>query len=121
MTAPHDRDNWMRGPGSPCPPVPEGTRKFDLVLLGPPGVGKGTQATLLSPRLGACHLSTGDMFRVAHTLPFCQRSPALSQALDATQHGHLVPDTLVVKLVTERAECLRNTTSCGEYQSCAGK
>ena len=35
------------------------------MLLGAPGVGKGTQAELLSQRLDACHLSTGDVFRAA--------------------------------------------------------
>ena len=36
---------------------------FRLVLLGPPGVGKGTQAELLCKALGTCHVSTGDVFR----------------------------------------------------------
>jgi adenylate kinase len=74
-------------------------------LLGPPGVGKGTQAQLLSRALGACHLSTGDLFRAAQ----CQSgpSPALQSALAAMRRGELVPDDLVVAMVRERAGCLR--------------
>jgi adenylate kinase len=77
------------------------------VLLGPPGVGKGTQAAMLSSRLGACHLSTGDIFRAARSLPACDRSPALNQAIEAMQRGLLVSDETVVDLVRERVECLR--------------
>ena len=80
---------------------------FRLVLLGPPGVGKGTQAELLCKALGTCHLSTGDVFRAAQ----CQteHSPALKAALDAMRRGELVSDGLVVSMVSERSGCL----SCG--------
>ena len=44
-------------------------------LLGAPGVGKGTQAELLHERLGACHLSTGDVFRAAKCLPDGRTKP----------------------------------------------
>jgi adenylate kinase len=78
---------------------------YRLILLGPPGVGKGTQAQLLYEALGSCHLSTGDLFRAAQ----CQfgPSPALKSALAAMWRGELVPDTLVVSMVRERAGCLR--------------
>jgi adenylate kinase len=68
-------------------------------------VGKGTQAELLCKTLGACHLSTGDIFRAAQ----CQTepSPALKAALEAMRRGDLVPDDVVVALVRERAGCLR--------------
>jgi adenylate kinase len=78
-----------------------------LILLGPPGVGKGTQASLLSSRLGPCHLSTGDIFRGARATPACERSPALNAAVEAMQRGELVSDDTVVSLVRERVECLR--------------
>ena len=78
-----------------------------LVLLGAPGVGKGTQAELLSERLGACHLSTGDIFRAAKTLDECERTPTMGHALDFMRRGDLVPDEIVLGLVAERAGCLR--------------
>jgi adenylate kinase len=75
-----------------------------MVLLGPPGVGKGTQAKLLCARLRACHLSTGDLFRAAK----CEgaSSPALKKALSAMQRGELVSDELVIAMVRERFSCL---------------
>jgi adenylate kinase len=83
-------------------------RPYRLILLGPPAVGKGTQAALLSQALGPCHLSTGDLFRGAQ----CQAelggpSPALQTALEAMRRGELVPDAVVVSMVRERARCLR--------------
>jgi adenylate kinase len=102
-----DRTAWFKGGGFPrCEPS-ESPRQgaYRLILLGPPGVGKGTQAQLLSRTLGACHLSTGDLFRAAG----CQLepSPALRSALEAMWRGELVPDDLVVSMVRERAGCLR--------------
>jgi adenylate kinase len=102
-----DRTAWFEGGGFPqCEPE-EASREGPcrLVLIGPPGVGKGTQAQLLSRALGACHLSTGDLFRAAQ----CQLepSPALRSALEAMRRGELVPDDLVVSMVRERAGCLR--------------
>jgi adenylate kinase len=78
-----------------------------LVLLGAPGVGKGTQAELLCEGLGTCHLSTGDIFRAAKTLESCDRSPALESALGYMRRGDLVPDSIVLDMVQERFRCLR--------------
>ena len=102
-----DRTAWFKGGGFlQC--EPEETPRsgpYRLILLGPPGVGKGTQAQMLSDALGACHLSTGDLFRAA----MCQTepSPALRSALNAMRRGELVSDDLVVTMVRERAGCLR--------------
>jgi adenylate kinase len=78
---------------------------YRMVLLGPPGVGKGTQAELLCRAVGSCHLSTGDLLRAARAVP--NPSPALRVALEAMGRGELVPDEVIVALVRERAGCLR--------------
>jgi adenylate kinase len=76
-------------------------------LLGAPGVGKGTQADLLHQLSGACHLSTGDIFRGAKNVPALERSPAMNNALAHMVRGELVPDQTVLAVVRERVECLR--------------
>src|SRR5262245_56015589 len=83
-----DRAAWFRGEGAECPPVMARDRPTRLVLLGPPGVGKGTQAELLCEALGTCHLSTGDVFRAARCND--DPSPALRDALEAMGRGDLV-------------------------------
>ena len=78
-----------------------------LILLGAPGVGKGTQADLLRQRLRACHLSTGDVFRAASKQNGCDLSPAMKAALEYMRRGDLVPDATVWDMVRERSACLR--------------
>ncbi len=101
------RAAWLQGPPAECsvPPENDATR-WRLVLLGAPGVGKGTQADLLHERLHACHLSTGDVFRAA-TRSGCDPSPAMISALEYMRRGDLVPDETVWQMVRERAGCLR--------------
>ncbi len=70
-------------------------------------MGKGTQAELLSGKLGACHLSTGDIFRASKCLDACERTPTMTRALEYMVRGDLVPDEIVLGLVAERAGCLR--------------
>ena len=108
MNAKNDRAAWLKGPASSCNIPPQiQTRPRHFVLLGAPGVGKGTQAELLSARLGACQLSTGDIFRAAKSIAACERSPALNLALDAMRKGELVTDETVLAMVKERTVCLR--------------
>ncbi len=103
-----DRTAWIKGIKTTCSAAPPRQgRAYRLVLLGAPGVGKGTQAELLSDRLGACQLSTGDIFRAAKSLTPAERTPALEAALEYMRRGDLVPDTTVIDLVRERAHCLR--------------
>jgi adenylate kinase len=90
-----------------CPPPSPAARPLRVVLLGAPGVGKGTQAELLASRRGACQLSTGDLFRAAKVAEPCARTPALNHALELMARGELVPDATVVDLVRERVACLR--------------
>ncbi len=77
-----------------------------MVLLGAPGVGKGTQAELLNRHLSACHLSTGDVFRNSGSRPECDQSPAIREAMGYMRRGELVPDTIVWAIVRERRTCL---------------
>jgi adenylate kinase len=102
-----DRRAWLQGLGAECAQAAEVEQPWRLILLGAPGVGKGTQADLLHSRLGACHLSTGDVFRAAATRTDCALSPAMQQALDYMRRGELVPDATVWEMVRERRSCLR--------------
>src|SRR5581483_6048423 len=108
MQLTRDRKAWLEGPGAACNSRPEhNPRPRRLVLLGAPGVGKGTQAEMLCAKLGACHLSTGDIFRAAKAIGACERSPALAAALQYMRRGELVPDETVLALVSERVNCLK--------------
>ena len=80
-----------------------------LVLLGAPGVGKGTQGELLAERLGARHVSTGDMFRAAKTLEESERTPIMAKAVEYMQRGELVPDDIMLGLLVERGHRLRSS------------
>jgi adenylate kinase len=104
----NDRAAWLQGPSARCAVIPEAAQiPWRLVLLGAPGVGKGTQAELLNQRLGACHLSTGDVFRAAKGRDECELSPAMKAALEYMRRGDLVPDATVWDMVRERSGCLR--------------
>ena len=110
MSVKNDRASWLKGPSANCSVLPQKFEKpFRLVLLGAPGVGKGTQAELLCENLGTCQLSTGDVFRAAKGLSECDRTPALSAALDCMRRGDLVSDETVLNIVRERVKCL----TCG--------
>ncbi len=69
-----------------------------LVLMGMPGVGKGTQATRLAERLGVVHLSTGDILREAVKAA----TPLDLKAQDTMASGKLVPDGLIGDMISER-------------------
>ncbi len=114
MKTKNDRASWLKGGPAICsnPPLIAPQKTWRLMLLGAPGVGKGTQASLLSERFGACHLSTGDVFRAAKCLGDGERSPAMVRALGFMQRGELVPDDIVLDMVAERARCLR---CCGGF------
>lgn len=69
-----------------------------LIFLGPPGAGKGTQATGVSSHLRVPHISTGDMFRAA----IKNETPTGLEAKRYMDAGQLVPDSVVVDMVRER-------------------
>jgi adenylate kinase len=77
-----------------------------IILLGPPGAGKGTQAKLLVERLGVPQISTGDMLRAAVKAG----TPLGREAKAYMDRGALVPDEVIIGLVRERlqsADCIR--------------
>jgi len=69
-----------------------------VVLMGPPGVGKGTQAVRLRDRLGVPHISTGDMLRDAVD----RATPVGRKVRPFVDSGQLVPDDLMGELIGER-------------------
>ncbi len=69
-----------------------------VVLLGPPGAGKGTQAKFLQEQYGGCQVSTGDILRKA----VAEQTPLGKEASGYISRGALVPDDLIVDLVAER-------------------
>jgi len=69
-----------------------------LIFLGPPGAGKGTQATGVSSHLRVPHISTGDMFRAA----IKNETPTGLEAKRYMDAGKLVPDSVVIAMVKER-------------------
>jgi adenylate kinase len=69
-----------------------------LVLLGPPGAGKGTQAALLAEEFGVPHISTGDIFRGEIE----SGSDLGRRAKEYVESGALVPDDLVIEMVRRR-------------------
>jgi adenylate kinase len=73
---------------------------FDLLLLGPPGAGKGTQGAILAVRLGLPRLSTGDLLRdaVARGTPLGQRARAVMES------GALVSDDIILDVVREELD-----------------
>lgn len=71
-----------------------------LILLGPPGAGKGTQAQRLVQKYGIVQLSTGDMLRAA----VAAQTPVGLQAKDIMASGALVPDEIVIGIISDRLD-----------------
>jgi adenylate kinase len=74
------------------------SRALGLILIGPPGVGKGTQAARLEEEFDLAHIATGDLLRD-------HRARGTELGRQAAEHmaaGRLVPDDLVVAMVEER-------------------
>lgn len=108
METKNDRAAWLKGGNAHCSIEPQTqNHPSRLILLGAPGVGKGTQAVLLAGHIHACHLSTGDVFRTAKSIPESEQTAAMIVALDCMTRGELVSDETVLNLVRERSGCLR--------------
>jgi adenylate kinase len=71
---------------------------MNLIMLGPPGAGKGTQAALLAERTGVPHVATGDLFRTA----LKEETELGLTAKSYMERGELVPDEVTVAMVRER-------------------
>ena len=98
MAAPPRLRADQAAPADPALPRRVTAPAYHLLVLGPPGAGKGTLAELLCARLGIAHVSTGDMFRAAMSA-----GTDLGRQVAATiNRGALVSDELTVGLVRER-------------------
>ncbi len=71
---------------------------MNIVLLGPPGAGKGTQSDVLTKKLFLPHISTGDMFRSA----ISAGTPLGIEAKDYMDKGLLVPDEVTIGIIKDR-------------------
>lgn len=69
-----------------------------LVLLGPPGAGKGTQAERIAEKYSLAHISTGDMLRAEIAL----KTPLGIKAKELIDYGNLVPDDIINSMVASR-------------------
>jgi adenylate kinase len=73
---------------------------MNLILLGPPGAGKGTQAERLREDFGLPHIATGDMLRAE----VAEGTPLGERARRYMNNGDLVPDDLIVEMITRRVD-----------------
>lgn len=73
---------------------------MQLIFLGPPGAGKGTQSDLIIQKYQIPHISTGDMFRQAVK----EQTPAGKEAQKYMDAGALVPDSVTIAIVKERLQ-----------------
>lgn len=73
-------------------------KELNIILMGPPAAGKGTQSELIVKEYGICHVSTGDMFRAA----LANKTPLGQEADRYMKAGKLVPDEVTIGLVKER-------------------
>lgn len=71
-----------------------------IILLGPPGAGKGTQAKFINEKKNLAHISTGEMLRQA----VAEGSEIGNQVKGVMESGQLVPDELIVRLISERTK-----------------
>jgi adenylate kinase len=91
-----DFEKWCANTRAPS----GGRTHMRLILLGPPGSGKGTQAQRLIKRHGIIQLSTGEMLRAA----VAAQTPVGLRAKDIMASGSLVPDDIVIGIISDRLD-----------------
>lgn len=79
---------------------------MNIILLGPPGAGKGTQAKMLSEKLGLLQLSTGDILRQA----LKNQTPLGLKAKAIMEKGELVPDDIIIDLIQDKIDENKNVS-----------
>lgn len=85
-----------------APKIPDG--QLNVILLGPPGAGKGTQAEMLADARGMVQLSTGDMLRAAKD----SGTSMGRQVAEVMARGELVTDEIVVGLIEEKLQSVKS-------------
>lgn len=98
----HDRISSLEKRAGIIPDIPKSIR---MVLIGPPGAGKGTQAPNLKKKFCACHLSTGDMLRAQVSA----KTPLGVEAKKIMDQGGLVSDEIMVNMIKSELE---NNSEC---------
>lgn len=94
MTPPSNLEGTEEQPAASSPP-PSPTLR--IVLLGPPGCGKGTQSAHIKEHFSLAHLATGDMLRAA----VARGTPTGKRAKEFMDQGLLVPDEIVLDVVAD--------------------
>jgi len=79
-------------------------KTYNIIILGPPGSGKGTQAKLIAERYNIEHVSTGDIFRAKKN----EDSELGRKIKELIDNGKFVPDDITIKIVEEKLESLKN-------------
>ena len=79
-------------------------KNYKIIILGPPGSGKGTQAKLIAERYGIEHISTGDIFRAKKN----EDSDLGRKIKDLIDNGKYVPDDITIRIVEEKIESLKD-------------
>ncbi|EHK98856.1 P-loop containing nucleoside triphosphate hydrolase [Glarea lozoyensis ATCC 20868] len=90
-------DGIQHKAGGPPPPAAEGVR---MILMGPPGAGKGTQAPKIKERFSCCHLATGDMLRSQ----VAKKTTLGREAKKIMDQGGLVSDEIVIGMIKAELE-----------------
>jgi adenylate kinase len=99
-------DKLSHASGGAKPSAVEGVR---MILMGPPGAGKGTQAPKIKEKFSCCHLATGDMLRSQ----VAKKTPLGKEAKKIMDQGGLVSDEIVIGMI--KAELETNTECKGGF------